>query len=269
MRPLVLVRGGGDLATGVAARLVRCGLPVLVTEIAQPLAVRRLVSFAEAVFAGEVMVEELKARRVDRLESTFEVLDQGIVPVLVDADAKAALSLGPLVLVDGRMRKAPPELGLEVAQMVIGLGPGFVAGENCHAAVETNRGHAMGRVVWQGTTQADTAVPEAVAGVDVDRVLRSPGQGPMRGLVQLGDMVSPGTPLFEVHSRIVRAGFRGALRGLLHDGVPAYPGMKVGDLDPRAEPRYCREISDKSLAVGGGVLEAILSQPAIRSRLLG
>jgi len=267
--PLVLIRGGGDLATGVVARLHRSGLPVLVTEIARPLAVRRLVSLAEAVFEGEVLVEELIGRRIGAPEEAFAALDLGAIPVLVDPEAASLRTLKPLVLVDGRMRKEPPELGLDAAEMVIGLGPGFVAGVNCHAAIETNRGHAMGRVLWQGSAEADTAVPEPVAGIDVDRVLRAPKAGKMRGLATLGSLARAGDPLFEVDGEIVRAGFDGAVRGLLHDEVAVEPGMKVGDLDPRGELRYCREISDKSLAAGGGVLEAVLSQPDLRRRLLG
>jgi xanthine dehydrogenase accessory factor len=266
---LVLIRGGGDLATGVVARLHRSGLPVLVTEIARPLAVRRLVSLAEAVFEGEVLVEELIGRRIGAPEEAFAALDLGAIPVLVDPEAASLRTLKPLVLVDGRMRKEPPELGLDAAEMVIGLGPGFVAGVNCHAAIETNRGHAMGRVLWQGSAEADTAVPEPVAGIDVDRVLRAPKAGKMRGLATLGSLARAGDPLFEVDGEIVRAGFDGAVRGLLHDEVAVEPGMKVGDLDPRGELRYCREISDKSLAAGGGVLEAVLSQPDLRRRLLG
>ena len=145
--------------------------------------------------------------------------------------------------------------------------PGFSAGEDCHAVVETNRGHRLGRVVWRGPAEADTAVPEAVAGVDVDRVLRAPRRGTMHGLAALGDVIRVGAPLFRVDEETVLAPFAGALRGLLHDDLPVEPGMKVGDLDPRADPRFCREISDKSLAVGGGVLEAIFSRGELRRQL--
>ena len=267
--PLVLVRGGGDLASGVAARLFRSGLPLLVTEIPQPLAVRRLVCFAEAVFTGTIQVEDLRARRIDNPDQVFETLQTGAVPVLVDPEADCIQRLEPLVVVDGRMRKTPPERGLEQAPLVIGLGPGFSAGDDCHAVVETNRGHRMGRVLWRGPAEADTAVPEAVSGVDVDRVLRAPRRGTMHGLASLGEVIRTGTPVFRVDEETVRAPFAGALRGLLHDGLSVEPGMKVGDLDPRADPRFCREISDKSLAVGGGVLEAIFSRAELRRQLTG
>jgi len=269
VKPLILIRGGGDLATGVAVRLRRAGLPVLVTEIPQPLAVRRLVCAAEAVFAGSVEIEGVVARLIGRAEEAFVVLDAGELPVLVDPEAECLHSLQPLVLVDGRMRKAAPEVGKEIAELVIGLGPGFDAGDNCHAFVETNRGHHMGRVFWEGSAQPDTAVPEPVAGIDVDRVLRSPQRGTMLGLVPLSAVVRAGEALFRVGEATVAAPFDGSVRGLLHDGLAVEAGMKVGDLDPRVDPRFCREISDKSLAVGGGVLEAILSRPDLQRRLLG
>jgi xanthine dehydrogenase accessory factor len=265
---IVLIRGGGDLASGVAVRLHRAGVAVLVTEIPQPLAVRRLVSVAEAVFAGSVEVEGVRARLISDADAARQILDAHEIPVLVDAEAVCLGRLQPPVVVDGRMRKRPPEFGRDIAELVIGLGPGFTAGVNCHAFVETNRGHHMGRVFWEGSAQADTAVPEPVAGIDVDRVLRAPRHGMIQSLAKLADVVREGDPLFQVDGEVVRAPFAGAVRGLLHDGLTVEPGMKVGDLDPRAIPRFCREISDKSLAVGGGVLEAILSRSDLRRRLL-
>lgn len=252
----------------MAIRLHRAGLAVLVTEIPQPLALRRLVCLAEAVFAGSAEVEGVRVRLIPDAGAAHQILDAHEIPVLVDAEAACLRRLKPPVVVDGRMRKLPPESGPDIADLVIGLGPGFTAGLNCHAFVETNRGHHMGRVFWEGSAQADTAVPEAVAGIDVDRVLRAPRRGTMRSLANLADVVRQGDAVFEVEGEVVRAPFAGAVRGLLHDGLTVEPGMKVGDLDPRANPRYCREISDKSLAVGGGVLEAILSRSDLRRQLL-
>jgi len=265
--PLILVRGGGDLGTGVAARLHRCGFAVVVLEIDRPLAVRRLVSLAEAIYAEEIEIEDLRGRRVESPQAIAEAHAAGVIPVLVDPTAASRDGLAPMALVDARMRKAPPEIGMEAAPLVIGLGPGFEAGVNCHAVVETQRGHNMGRVYWQGSAMSDSRVPEPVAGFEHDRVLRAPAEGVLQSLVALGEVVQRGQVLARVETSEVRAPFEGALRGMIHDGLPVWLGDKIGDLDPRKEPAYCREISDKSLAVGGGVLEALLSQTEIRRRL--
>jgi len=266
---LVLIRGGGDLATGVAARLWRSGFWIVVTEIEQPLAVRRLVALAEAVYAVEFEVEDLRARRVAAAAECGGALSLGLIPVLVDPEALSLGELRPAALVDARMRKQPPELGIDSAPLLIGLGPGFVAGESCHAVVETNRGHRMGRVMWKGPTEPDTQVPDPVSGQAASRVLRAPQSGVFEGRVQLADRVRQGDLLAVAGSAELRAPFEGIVRGLLHDGVEVPKGVKVGDLDPRGDPALCRLISDKALAVGGGVLEALLTRPEIRRELAG
>jgi xanthine dehydrogenase accessory factor len=265
--PLVLVRGGGDLASGVAARLHRAGFSVVVLELPRPLAVRRLVSFAEAVYTGEVRVEEIQGLRVGGASEVAEALRAGAVPVLVDPEALCRKSLHPQIVVDGRMRKVPPEGGLEEPELVIGLGPGFTAGVDCHAVVETKRGHHLGRVIWQGTADRDTRVPEPTEGRAEERVLRAPVPGEMHGLKPIAAIVREGEAVAEVDGKAVRARFDGVLRGLLHDGLRVEKGMKLGDVDPRLDPSLCTLISDKALAVGGGVLEAVLSRREIR-RLL-
>ena len=261
------MRGGGDLATGVAARLHRCGFAVVVTEIAEPRAVRRLVALAQAVYAGSVTIEDLIGQLVADRDDIWGSWEQGKIPVVIDPPAEIRHALAPIALIDARMRKRPPEIGLDSAPFVIGLGPGFSAGVDCHAIVETNRGHSMGRVLWQGSAQADTGVPEAVAGHDVDRVLRAPGAGILSAIVPLGSIVVSGDMIARVNGEPIVAPFNGALRGLLHDGLEVRKGEKLGDLDPRGEVSFCFRISDKSLAIGGGVLEALLSQPFIRARL--
>ena len=266
-QPLVLIRGGGDLATGVAARLYRSGFDVLMVEIEKPLAVRRLVSLAEAIYAREVEIEELCGRRIESAADVESTLEEGVIPVLVDPMAESRHQLEPVVMVDGRMRKTPPEIGMEAAHLVIGLGPGFTAGHNCHAVVETNRGHHMGRVFWEGKAEPDTTIPERVANYDLDRVLRSPTAGMFEGKKMLGSIISKGEVIAVVNGFPLQAPFPGALRGLLHSGLEVEAGAKVGDLDPREETSYCYQISDKSLAVGGGVLEAILSRHEIRTLL--
>ncbi|MFP3853843.1 MAG: selenium-dependent molybdenum cofactor biosynthesis protein YqeB [Anaerolineales bacterium] len=267
--PRVLLRGGGDLATGVAARLHRAGFSVLVTEIEQPLAVRRLVSLAEAVYQARVTIEDLIGRRVDTTEDADASWRKGEIPVMVDPPAASRVRINPLALIDARMRKKPPEIGREAAPLVVGLGPGFQAGQNCHAVVETNRGHHLGRVFWTGQAEADTGVPGTVKGYDVDRVLRAPADGEVQAETELGTVVDEGHLIATVGGAPLEAPFRGALRGLIHDGLSVKEGTKIGDLDPRAEPSYCFEISDKALSVGGGVLEALLSRRLIRQQLAG
>ncbi len=266
-RPLVLIRGGGDLATGVAARLWRSGMAVVVAEIARPLAIRRLVALAEAVYAGEVRIEDLTGMRVESVDQARQALADQRIPVLVDPEATCRQELRPDVLVDARMRKRAPELGSESAPLVIGLGPGFTAGSDCHAVVETQRGHHLGRVIWEGRSEPDTGIPEPVQGHSDDRLLRAPADGELHDGIRLGTRVQSGMLLARVGEARLEAPFDGVLRGLLHDGLRVQRGQKVGDVDPRGEVTICTQLSDKALAVGGGVLEAVLSRQEFRRRL--
>lgn len=263
----ILLRGGGDLASGVALRLHRAGLTPLITEIEQPLAVRRLVSFAEAVYRGSIEIEGVRGRKAEGLEQAFEIRASGGIPVLVDPEAGLRHSLRAEVIIDARMIKRPPELGIETAPLVIGLGPGFTAGENCHAVIETNRGHLLGRVIWQGSAEPNTGIPEGVGKYRSERVLRSPADGVLEALAELGQKVEAGQPVAAVSGQLVTAPFQGVLRGLLHPGLPVRQGLKIGDVDPRGVPEFAYLVSDKSLAIGGGVLEAILSREDLRPRL--
>ena len=258
-RVLVLVRGGGDLASGVIFRLVRSGFPVLVTELAQPLAIRRTVAFASAVFENTIEIEGLVARRIAAAEDAADVINAGEIPVLVDAAGAARNRLRPAVVVDARLAKRNLGTTRNDAPLVIGLGPGFWAGEDCHAVIETNRGHYLGRVITEGSAQPDTGSPGAVRGHTRDRVLRAPADGRVLPMVAIGDRVQGEQIVAVVGGQPITAPFDGILRGLIHPAVNVKQGLKVGDVDPRGERDYCFRISDKSLAVGGGVLEAILS----------
>ncbi len=264
---IVLLRGGGDLASGVALRLHRAGLRVAITELPQPLAVRRTVSFSEAVYQGEMVIEGLTARCVTDVGDTLKILQvfsKGAIPVLVDPDGKSVHSLHPSVIVDARMLKQAPEALRHNAQLFIGLGPGFVAGDNCHAVIETQRGHNLGRVLWQGAPAPDSGTPGAVGEHRGERVLRAPADGAITLHVQIGDLVEAGQLLAEVGGQPVRAPFAGLVRGLIHPDVPVTKDLKIGDVDPRSDPELCRLVSDKALAVGGAVLEAMLSRPELR-----
>ncbi len=266
MPSIILIRGGGDLATGVAIRLIRSGLRVVVTEIAQPLAVRRTVSFAEAVYAGETTIEGVTAHRIPDPTDSFRiliVLGKQQVPVLVDPDCTSAKALHASVIVDARMTKHPPEPIGYVPQLYLGLGPGFEAGVNCQAVVETRRGPLLGRVYWSGGPDPDTGQPNG----DPRRVLRAPAGGELISHVEIGQHVEAGQILAEVAGQVVTAPFPGVLRGLLHPGRAVTSGLKIGDIDPRNDPHLCQMVSDKALSVGGGVLEAMFSRPELRNTL--
>jgi xanthine dehydrogenase accessory factor len=266
MPSLILIRGGGDLATGVAMRLFRAGLRVVVTELPQPLAVRRTVSFAEAVYSSEIVVEGLTARCVKDPEDSLRVL--GIlgkqqVPVLVDPGCISAKILHPTVIVDGRMTKHAPEPIGYSPLLYIGLGPGFEAAVNCQAVIETRRGHTLGRVFWLGGPEADTGKPDG----DPTRVLRAPADGVFEPHLNIGDHVEVGQLIAEINGAAVNSPLAGIIRGLIHPGLPVTRGLKIGDVDPRDDPRLCQLVSDKALSIGGGVLEAIASKVEVRSQL--
>lgn len=262
-RALILVRGGGDLASGVVYRLQRAGFPVLVTELAAPLLVRRAVSYGDAVYAQTRTVDGITARLVTA-EAVHETIRAGEVPVVIDPDGALLRALTPAVVVDARMEKRNLGTTMADAPLVIALGPGFNAGQDCHAVIETNRGHRLGRVIEHGAAEPDSGEPGSVRSRTHSRVLRAPEAGFVEPLAQIGDLIAAGQPIARVGASTITAGFDGVLRGLIHERVAVTRGMKIGDLDPRAEREMCFTISDKSLAVGGGVLEAVLAARQVR-----
>ena len=263
----ILLRGGGDLASGVAVRLWRVGLRVVITELPNPMAVRRKVAFSEAVYQGVTVVEDIRARLVGIPEQCDEILDQGEIPVLIDPSLNCLKIVRPAVMVDARMKKRFPEMSLDVVPMIIGLGPGFVAGENCHAVIETKRGHKLGRVIWTGEPQENTGIPEGIENHYSDRVLRAPTDGVLEIFAEIGDRLDKGQVIGRIEEFQVVAPFQGVLRGILPSDIMVSKGLKIGDVDPRGEVSNCYLVSDKSLAIGGGVLEAILSRSELRSKL--
>ncbi len=267
MSAIVILRGGGDLATGVALRLHKAGIQLVIAELEKPLAVRRTVAFCEAVYAGHAEVEVVKARLISKREEVAAVLEKGEIPVIIDPNLIALADLSREVLIDARMNKRAPDVIANAANLVVGLGPGYLAGKNCHAVVETMRGHNLGRVFWEGSASADTGVPGTIAGHSRDRVLRAPASGKVEPAAEIGQQLKAGELIATVAGQELRAGFDGVLRGLIHPSVEVSSGMKIGDLDPRNDPSFCFRVSDKSLAIGGGVLEALLTRPEIRAKL--
>ena len=263
----VLVRGGGDLASGVILRLARAGWVILVTEIAQPLAVRRLVSFSQAIYEGEVVIEGVIGCKVNTPEEAAIVFSQAKVAVTIDPDGQTRSWFDPDVVVDARMSKQDAVSIRADYPLVIGLGPGFEAPRNCHAVVETKRGPFLGRVFWRGSAAKDTGIPDMVDGFQSERVLRAPNDGTLNAFVEIGADIKKGDPIAEIDGAIILAPFSGVLRGLLQPGLFVQRNTKIGDLDPRSDPQLCRLASDKALAVGGGVVEAILGYPAVREKV--
>ncbi|GAB4153411.1 MAG: hypothetical protein Fur0021_19170 [Candidatus Promineifilaceae bacterium] len=254
---LTLVRGGGDLATGVIYRLHQAGFPVIVLELAQPLVVRRRVAVATAVREGEVAIEGMMAQRVGTTAEAINKAQAGLIPVLVAPDLPAFPR--PIsILIDARMAKRNIDTRRDQATLVIALGPGFDAGSDCHAVIETMRGHRLGRVIWQGSALPNTGTPGIVAGKGAERVVRAPAAGAVVWLVEIGDRVAAAQPLGSVGGQPIFAPFDGVVRGLIAPGTHVNAGLKIGDIDARGDVDACFTISDKALAIGGGVLEAIL-----------
>ncbi len=264
----VVVKGAGDLATGVIARLWRSGFRVVASEIAQPTTVRRTVAFSEAIFAGEVQVEGLRARHVEGREQTEQAWRERVIPIIVDPQAAIVGMLRPEVVVDAIMAKRNLGTSINDAEVVIGLGPGFTAKVDVHAVVETLRGHSLGRVIWEGSAEPDTGVPGEIGGRGIERLLRAPCAGVLHlSGKRIGDQIAQGEAACLIDQTPVPASINGMLRGLLREGLEVHPGMKIGDVDPRGAREHCFSISDKALAIGGGVLEAMLQRLSEQRKL--
>ncbi len=255
---LVVVRGGGDLASGVVHRLIMSGFQVIILEIEKPTVIRRTVAYAEAVFAGTATVESIKARKVKNVAEAFQCLEAGIIPILIDPAGEYLPEIKPKIIVDAILAKRNLGTHRDMAPIVIGLGPGFCAGEDVDAVIETNRGHNLGRVFLEGSAEPDTGVPGVIGGFDYQRILRAPADGVIRNVREICTNVKCGDIIAYVDDMPVISSLDGVLRGLITDGLPVKTNLKIGDVDPRCKIEYCYSISDKARAIGGGVLEAIL-----------
>ncbi len=254
----VVVRGGGDMGTGVAHRLYKSGFCVTVLEIEQPVVIRRKVAFAQAVFDGQVVVENVKAVKAAGSREIEDIVMAGAVPVLVDPNCTVLQDSGSDVFIDATLSKKNTGVHRDMAPITIALGPGFKAGEDVDAVIETNRGHALGKVIYEGYAEPNTGVPEAVKGYTEERVLRAPCDGIVRNAVEIGNVIRKSDVVCCVDKTQVLAAINGVLRGVIREGMQVKRGLKIGDIDPRGVKEYCCLISDKARAVAGGVLEAIL-----------
>ncbi|THB77425.1 MAG: EF2563 family selenium-dependent molybdenum hydroxylase system protein [Desulfobacteraceae bacterium] len=254
------IKGAGELASGIACRLFHANIRhIFMMERANPLAVRRHVSFCESVFSGTQTVEQVTAQKVESSRDIRLAWEKSRIAVLVDPEWLTIRAMTPDVVIDATIAKRNLGTSKDEAPLVIALGPGFEAGKDAHLVVETHRGHHLGRVIRKGPAQANTGIPGNIHGFTHERVLRAPADGFFESNHDLGMIVQQDETVGHVSGRPVTAKIPGVLRGLIKPGTTVSKGLKVGDIDPRAEPSFCRAVSDKSRALGGGVLEAILS----------
>ena len=263
MKDLIIVRGGGDLATGTIYKLKKSGFPVLILEVENPSAIRRNVAFSEAIYQGQQTVEEMTCFRAESLQQAEDFLQEDKLTILVDPKGEAIAKLKPVAMVDAIIAKRNLGTAKTMAPVTVALGPGFVAGEDVDAVVETKRGHNLGRVIWSGSAAPNTGVPGLIGGCGKARVMHSPAQGILKNVKKITDTVTKGEVIAVIETGSdmvpVEASLDGILRGLIRDGYPVTKGFKIADIDPRSEEyENCFTISDKARCIAGGVLEAIL-----------
>ena len=267
----VIVRGGGDLASGVIHRLHRCGYRVLILECEKPSAIRRKVAFCEAVYDGQAAVEGVICRRVDFLEECERVWENREIPLMVDPSGKCIRELSAKgrvsALVDAILAKRNLGTSREMAPLTIGLGPGFFAGKDVDYVVETMRGHDLARIIIKGSAIPNTGVPGMVGGVSKERVIHSPGAGKIHNITHIADLVEKGQILAYVGEVPVEASITGVLRGIIREGYDVPLGMKIADIDPRKEQKKnCFTISDKARCIAGSVVEILLGEGILPKR---
>ena len=255
----VLIKGSGDLASGIALRLHRAGFRILMTDIAVPTTVRRTVAFSPAVYQGRMQVEDVTGVLCDSVKVAEQEIQNGNIAVMVDETARCIHEFHPDVVVDAILAKRNLGTKITDAPFVVGVGPGFTAGEDCHCVVETKRGHYLGRCIWKGSAIPNTGIPGLIGGYGLERLIKAPAAGIFKGTVEIGAVVKKNDVVGYVDQTPVLAQIDGVVRGLLQDGVEVTTGMKSGDVDPRCDVAHCFTVSDKASSIGGGVLEAVLN----------
>ena len=265
MKDLIIVRGGGDLATGTIYKLKKSGFSVLILEVESPSAIRRNVAFCEAVYQGRQTVEDMTCYKAESLQQAQQYLSEGKLTVLVDPTGESISKLKPLAVVDAILAKKNLGTNRNMAPITVALGPGFTAGQDTDAVIETKRGHNLGRVLWQGAATPNTGIPGLIGGYGKERVIHCPAEGILRNVCKITDTVKRGQEIAVVETEnshvSVVASLDGLLRGLIRDGYPVTKGFKIADIDPRTEEyQNCFTISDKARCIAGGVLEAILQR---------
>lgn len=256
---LVIVRGGGDVASGTIHKLHRCGFRLLVLELPKPTSIRRKVSFSEAVYDGKVTIEGVTSVLVNSMDEIEKAWDENKVPVAIDPEGEWIEKLKPSILVDAMIAKRNLGTTKDMADITIGLGPGFIAGKDVDVVIETMRGHNLGRLIFEGEVEKNTGIPGDIEGYSSERVIHSPEEGIIENIKDIGAIVDKDEAIARVGSSLIRAKIPGVLRGIIRDGSLVKKGMKIADVDPRlSEKANCFTISDKARNIAGGVLEAIL-----------
>lgn len=259
-RRIVIVRGGGDIATGTICRLHRCGYQILVLETESPTAIRRTVSFCEAVYDSTTTVEDVTAVRVQAPDACEEIWQQNKVAICVDTKATSIDTLKPIAIVDAILAKKNLGTSMDMAPITIGLGPGFCAGRDVHAVIETARGHNLGRVIYSGKALPNSGIPGTIQGISKDRVIYAKDSGDLQIIRDIGSCVNAGDIVAKISGIPVQAPITGLVRGMLRNSFTVHKGLKIADIDPRIDERdNCYTISDKARCISGGVLEALLS----------
>lgn len=258
MEDVVVIRGGGDIATGVAHRLHRSGFKVLLLEIEKPTVIRRTVSFAQAIFDGQTTVEDTKAIKVNNIEDIYKCWADNNIPIMVDEKLEVLKEIKADILVDGILAKENLGTSKNLAPITIALGPGFEAGVDVDVVIETNRGHYLGSLIFEGFAEPNSGIPGIINGFGKERVIKSPAHGIVKNISKISDLVKAGDTIAYVDDVPVKAPIDGVLRGLIIEGLEVNEGLKMADVDPRGIKEYCNSISEKARAIGGGVLEAIL-----------
>lgn len=255
---IVLIKGAGDLATGIAYRLKKSGFDIVMTEIDNPTTVRRTVAFSQAIFDNEIEIEGIKGIKVNNINEIHKEIKKGNIPIIIDKEANIIKKLKPKVVVDAIIAKKNLGTSINDAPIVIGVGPGFEAKKDCHLVIETKRGHYLGKVIEEGSAIPNTGIPGNIGGYTKERIIRASSNGKIRPVVKIGDYVKKGEVIAYIDGVEVVAEIDGKVRGMLQEGIEVFKGMKSGDIDPRCEKDHCFTISDKARSIGGGVLEAIM-----------
>lgn len=263
MDNIVVVRGAGDLATGVIHKLNRCNIKVIALETSHPTAIRRTVSFCNAVFEGEMEVEGVKCKLTDNIDDMHSLLGEGYVPLFVDQSCEILKQIKPVALVDAIIAKKNIGTKIDMAPVTIALGPGFEVGKDVDAVIETKRGHNLGRIIYEGFAEKDTGIPGNIKGYSKERVIHSPAEGIIDNISEIGDYVEKNQVIAKVNGQNIYATLDGILRGIIYDKSYVKKGLKIADIDPRKEElENCYKISDKARCIAGGVLEALLNMCA-------
>ncbi|WP_297134850.1 selenium-dependent molybdenum cofactor biosynthesis protein YqeB [Terrisporobacter sp.] len=264
-KDLIVIRGGGDIATGTIHKLHRCGFKVVILEVEKPSSIRRAVCFSEAIYENKFIVEDVVCEKANNLEEIYNILDRGNIPVVIDPYGEYIKMLNPLVVVDAILAKKNLGTNKSMAPITIGLGPGFCASQDVDIVIETMRGHNLGRIIESGYAMANTGIPGEIKGIGKERVIYSPTDGTISNVRQIGDIVKKGEVLATINNSEnnsiteVKATIDGLLRGIIRDKTNVKNGLKIADIDPRIEEiKNSYTISDKARTIAGGVIEAIL-----------